>query len=104
MAWYLADDLKMTDATPNGLRPGLRQRARPTPADIKDFQDTLKAGFIKMFVFNSQEANSTIDQITGMPLRDANVPIVELAEQMTEAVHQPARLDERNWSTSSPPP
>ena len=53
----------------------------PTPADIKDFQDTLKAGFIKMFVFNSQEANSTTDQITGAA-KDANVPIVELAEQM----------------------
>ncbi|MFR2314222.1 MAG: metal ABC transporter solute-binding protein, Zn/Mn family [Bifidobacterium sp.] len=64
-----------------GLRPGLRQRGEPTPADIKDFQDTLKAGFIKMFVFNSQEANSTIDQITGAA-KDANVPIVELAEQM----------------------
>ena len=47
----------------------------------KDFQDTLKAGFIKMFVFNSQEANSTTDQITGAA-KDANVPIVELAEQM----------------------
>ena len=41
----------------------------------------LKAGFIKMFVFNSQEANSTTDQITGAA-KDANVPIVELAEQM----------------------
>ena len=34
-----------------------------------------------MFVFNSQEANSTTDQITGAA-KDANVPIVELAEQM----------------------
>ncbi len=47
-----------------------------------------------MFVFNSQEANSTTDQMTGAA-KDANVPIVELAEQMPEAVHQPARLDER---------
>ena len=77
VAWYLADDLKMTDATPKGSA----NESEPTPADIKDFQDTLKAGFIKMFVFNSQEANSTIDQITGAA-KDANVPIVELAEQM----------------------
>ena len=81
VAWYLADDLKMTDATPKGYAQASANESEPTPADIKDFQDTLKAGFIKMFVFNSQEANSTIDQITGAA-KDANVPIVELAEQM----------------------
>ena len=47
-----------------------------------------------MFVFNSQEANSTIDQITGAA-KDANVPIVELAEQMPKQYTKPARLDER---------
>ena len=76
-----ADDLKMTDATPKGYAQASANESEPTPADIKDFQDTLKAGFIKMFVFNSQEANSTTDQITGAA-KDANVPIVELAEQM----------------------
>ena len=81
VAWYLADDLKMTDATPKGYAQASANESEPTPSDIKDFQDTLKAGFIKMFVFNSQEANSTIDQITGAA-KDANVPIVELAEQM----------------------
>ena len=81
VAWYLADDLKMTDATPKGYAQASANESEPTPADIKDFQDTLKAGFIKMFVFNSQEANSTTDQITGAT-KDANVPIVELAEQM----------------------
>ena len=81
VAWYLADDLKMTDATPKGYAQASANESEPTPADMKDFQDTLKAGFIKMFVFNSQEANSTTDQITGAA-KDANVPIVELAEQM----------------------
>lgn len=33
-----------------------------------------------MLVFNTQEANSTTDQITGAAR--ANVPIVELTEQM----------------------
>ena len=67
--------------TPKGYAQASANESEPTPADIKDFQDTLKAGFIKMFVFNSQEANSTTDQITGAA-KDANVPIVELAEQM----------------------
>ena len=81
VAWYLADDLKMTDATPKGYAQASANESEPTPADIKDFQDTLKAGPIKMLVFNSQEANSTTDQITGAA-KDANVPIVELTEQM----------------------
>ena len=81
VAWYLADDLKMTDATPKGYAQASANESEPTPADIKDFQDTLKAGSIKMLVFNSQEANSTTDQITGAA-KDANVPIVELTEQM----------------------
>ena len=81
VAWYLADDLKMAAATPKGYAQASANESEPTPADNKDFQATLKAGFIKMFVFNSQEANSTTDQITGAA-KDANVPIVELAEQM----------------------
>ena len=81
VAWYLADDLKMTDSTPKGYAQASANESEPTPADIKDFQDTLKAGSIKMLVFNSQEANSTTDQITGAA-KDANVPIVELTEQM----------------------
>ena len=43
MAWYLADDLKMTDATPKGYAQASANESEPTPADIKDFQDTLKA-------------------------------------------------------------
>ena len=81
VAWYLADDLKMTDATPKGYAQASANESEPTPADIKDFQDALKAGSIKMLVFNSQEANSTTDQITGSA-KDANVPVVELTEQM----------------------
>ena len=50
-------------------------------AAIKAFQDALKGGSIKMLVFNTQEANSTTDQITGAA-KSANVPIVELTEQM----------------------
>lgn len=81
VAWYLADDLKMTDVTPKGYAQASANESEPTPADIKDFQDTLKAGSIKMLVFNSQEATSTTDQITGAA-KDASVPIVELTEQM----------------------
>ncbi|MCH9276227.1 metal ABC transporter solute-binding protein [Bifidobacterium amazonense] len=81
VAWYLADDLGMTDATPTGYAQASANESEPTPADIKGFQDALKDGSIDMLVFNTQEANSTTDQITGAA-KSANVPIVELTEQM----------------------
>ena len=81
VAWYLADDLGMKDATPTGYAQASANESEPTPSDIKAFQDALKGGSIKMLVFNTQEANSTADQITGVA-KSANVPIVELTEQM----------------------
>ena len=81
VAWYLADDLGMKDATPTGYAQASANESEPTPSDIKAFQDALKGGSIKMLVFNTQEANSTTDQITGAA-KSANVPIVELTEQM----------------------
>lgn len=81
VAWYLADDLGMTDATPTGYAQASANESEPTPADIKDFQDALADGGIAMLVVNTQESNSTTDQITGAAKR-ADVPIVELTEQM----------------------
>lgn len=81
VAWYLADDLGMTDDTPTGYAQASANESEPTPADIKAFQDALKGGSIKMLVFNTQEANATTDQITGAA-KEANVPIIELTEQM----------------------
>ena len=81
VAWYLADDLGMTDATPTGYAQASANESEPTPSDIKEFQNALTAGSIKLLVFNSQEANSTTDQITSAA-KEANVPIVELTEQM----------------------
>ena len=81
VAWYLADDLGMKDATPTGYAQASANESEPTPSDIKAFQDALKGGSIKMLVFNTQEANSTTDQITGAA-KSANVSIVELTEQM----------------------
>ena len=81
VAWYLADDLQMTDATPKGYAQASANESEPTAADIKGFQDALAAGSIKMLVFNTQEADSVTDQIT-KAATSANVPIVELTEQM----------------------
>ncbi|RSX53077.1 ABC transporter substrate-binding protein [Bifidobacterium goeldii] len=87
VAWYLADDLGMSDATPTGYAQAAANESEPTPSDIKDFKSALENGSIKMLVFNAQEANSTTDQITGAA-KTAGVPIVELTEQM------PAQYDD----------
>ena len=83
VAWYLADDLKMKDVTPQGYQQASANESEPTPADIKEFQDALADGSIKLLVYNSQEADSVTDQITEAA-KSADVPIVELTEQMPE--------------------
>ena len=81
VAWYLADDLGMKDATPTGYAQASANESEPAPSDVKAFQNALKGGSIKMLVFNTQEADPTTDQITGAA-KSVNVPIVELTEQM----------------------
>ena len=74
--WH-EQEQKLEDA----IKQASANESEPTPADIKAFQDALKGGSIKMLVFNTQEANATTDQITSAA-KDANVPIIELTEQM----------------------
>ncbi|KAB8291471.1 metal ABC transporter solute-binding protein, Zn/Mn family [Bifidobacterium avesanii] len=81
VAWYLADDLGMTDATPSGYAQASANESEPSPADLKQYTDALAGGSIGLLVFNTQEADATTDQITGAA-KAANVPIVEVTEQM----------------------
>ena len=81
VAWYLADDLGMTDVTPKGYAQASANESEPTAADIKAFQDALEDGSVKALVLNTQETNSTTDQIT-FAAKEGGVPVVELTEQM----------------------
>ncbi|MCH4210022.1 MAG: zinc ABC transporter substrate-binding protein [Bifidobacterium sp.] len=81
VAWYLAGDLQMTDDTPKGYAQASANESEPTPADIKDFQNALGDGSIKLLVFNTQEADATTDQLVSAA-KSGNVPIIELTEQM----------------------
>ncbi|MBT1174614.1 zinc ABC transporter substrate-binding protein [Bifidobacterium sp. LC6] len=81
VAAYLADDLAMKDATPRGYAQASANESEPTPTDIKKFQDALKSGNIRMLVLNTQESNSTTEQIV-KAAQSADVPTVELTEQM----------------------
>ncbi|MBT1181023.1 zinc ABC transporter substrate-binding protein [Bifidobacterium sp. CP2] len=82
VAWYLADDLGMEDATPKGYAQASANESEPTAADIKAFQEALKDGkSIRTLVLNTQEENSTTKQIVSAA-KEGNVPTVELTEQM----------------------
>ncbi|WP_423734757.1 metal ABC transporter solute-binding protein, Zn/Mn family [Bifidobacterium simiarum] len=81
VAWYLADDLGMTDATPSGYRNASANESEPSPADVKQFVDLLKAGKPKAFVLNTQEANDTTKQLEAAA-SEGKVPVVGLTEQM----------------------
>ncbi|KFI98789.1 metal ABC transporter solute-binding protein, Zn/Mn family [Bifidobacterium stellenboschense] len=81
VAWYLADDLGMTDATPKGYKQASANESEPTPGDITEFRKALTGGGIDLLVLNTQEENSTTTQIVSAA-KEGNVPTVELTEQM----------------------
>ena len=83
VASYLAEDMGLTDATPSGSARATANESEPTPTDIKQFTDALKAGEIKLLVVNTQEESELTGKITNAA-KSANVPMVELTEQMPE--------------------
>ncbi|WP_314686382.1 metal ABC transporter solute-binding protein, Zn/Mn family [uncultured Bifidobacterium sp.] len=94
VAWYLADDLGMTDATPSGYAQAVANEGEPSASDITSFQKELAKGAIRMLIVNTQEADSVTDTIT-TSARTNDVPIVNLTEQM------PSRYDDLiDWMTA----
>ncbi len=83
VAQYMADDLGLTDATPTGYAQATSNEGEPTPADIKNFTDALASGEIKLLVVNTQEETDLTNKITDAA-KSANVPTVELTEQMPD--------------------
>lgn len=83
VASYLAEDMGLADATPSGYARATANESEPTPTDIKQFTDTLKAGEIKLLVVNTQEESELTDKITDAA-KSVEVPMVELTEQMPE--------------------
>lgn len=83
VASYLAEDMGLTDATPSGYARATANESEPTPTDIKQFTDALKAGEIKLLVVNTQEESELTGKITNAA-KSVEVPMVELTEQMPE--------------------
>lgn len=83
VASYLAEDMGLADATPSGYARATANESEPTPTDIKQFTDALKAGEIKLLVVNAQEESELTGKITDVA-KSVEVPMVELTEQMPE--------------------
>lgn len=83
VASYLAEDMGLADATPSGYARATANESEPTPTDIKQFTDALKAGEIKLLVVNTQEESELTGKITDA-VKSVEVPMVELTEQMPE--------------------
>ena len=83
VASYLAEDMGLADATPSGYARATANESEPTPTDIKQFTDALKAGEIKLLVVNTQEESKLTGKITDAA-KSVEVPMVELTEQMPE--------------------
>lgn len=83
VASYLAEDMGLADATPSGYARATANESEPTPTDIKQFTDALKAGEIKLLVVNTQEESELTSKITDAA-KSVEVPMVELTEQMPE--------------------
>ncbi|KXS25051.1 MAG: ABC transporter substrate-binding protein [Bifidobacterium pseudocatenulatum] len=83
VASYLAEDMGLTDATPSGHARATANESEPTPTDIRQFADALKSGEIKLLIVNTQEESELTGKITNAA-KSANVPMVELTEQMPE--------------------
>ena len=83
VASYLAEDMGLADATPSGYARATTNESEPTPTDIKQFTDALKAGEIKLLVVNTQEESELTGKITDAA-KSVEVPMVELTEQMPE--------------------
>lgn len=83
VASYLAEDMGLADATPSGYARATANESEPTPTDIKQFTDALKAGEIKLLVVNAQEESELTGKITDAA-KSVEVTMVELTEQMPE--------------------
>lgn len=83
VASYLAEDMGLTDATLSGYARATANESEPTPTDIRQFADALKSGEIKLLIVNTQEESELTGKITNAA-KSANVPMVNLTEQMPE--------------------
>lgn len=81
IADYLAQDLGLTDNTPEGYKNATANESEPSSADINNFMTLLKKGDVNMVIENSQEPSNATDEILNAA-DSGNIPVVDITEQM----------------------
>lgn len=81
VAYYLAEDMGLKDATPAGYAQASANESEPTASDIKQYVDILKSGGVDLLVVNTQEESNMTKKLTDAA-ESTKVPEVKLTEQM----------------------
>lgn len=76
---YMADALGLTNGTPKGYQDAALNESDPSPADIAEFEQSLRDDKIDVLVYNTQTEGPTPEQIRGVA-DDADVPVVDVTE------------------------
>ena len=79
VADYLASDLGLRDATPQGYANAARNESEPSPGDIQQFTALLKAGRVRLLIVNTQEEDKTA-RLLEQAASAGKVPLVRLTE------------------------
>ena len=75
----MADALGLTNGTPKGYQDAALNESDPSPADIAEFEQSLRDDKIDVLVYNTQTEGPTPEQIRGVA-DDADVPVVDVTE------------------------
>ncbi|EFA22833.1 metal ABC transporter solute-binding protein, Zn/Mn family [Bifidobacterium gallicum] len=78
---YLAEQMGLTDKTPQGYKQAAANESEPTASDLNEFETMLKNGDVDMLITNSQEPSAMSDRLIAAA-DSGNVPVVDLTEQM----------------------
>lgn len=79
VAYYLARDLGLSDATPAGYTNATQNDSEPAPSDMRAFDTLLSQRRVRFLIVNTQEESKTTQQLLASA-RKGGVPIVRLTE------------------------
>ena len=96
VAGYLIEDLGLTDKTPSGFSQSVENGSEPTPQQLREFEDVLKTGQVKVLLYNNQAVNDVTDQLQ-KAAEASGVTVVGVSETIPEGKNfQTWQLDQLN--------
>jgi zinc/manganese transport system substrate-binding protein len=76
---YMAQAVGLRDATPKGYRNAAANESEPAPADVNEFEQSLRDKMMDVLVYNTQTEGAGPEQIRSVA-EGASVPIVDVTE------------------------